>query len=48
MNTFAKGVKYNVAICCEELGVDRTGITQHRALGDCELTHEIYKKLLNA
>ena len=43
---FAKGVKYNVAICCEELGVDRTGITQHRALGDCELTHEIYKKLL--
>ena len=48
MNTFAKGVKYNVAICCEELGVDRAGITQHRALGDVELTHEIYKKLLNA
>lgn len=45
MNTFAKGVKYNVAICCEELGVDVSKMTAHRALGDVELTHEIYKKI---
>lgn len=46
MNTIAKGVKYNVAVCCEELGIDRTGIQQHRALGDVELTNLIYRKLL--
>lgn len=46
MNTFAKGVKYNVAICCEELGVDTSKMTAHRALGDVEATHEIYKKLM--
>lgn len=48
MNTFAKGVKYNVAICCQELGVDNSKLTAHRALGDVEATHEIYKKILAA
>lgn len=46
MNTIAKGVKYNVAICCEELGIDKEGLVQHRALGDVELTHRIYQKLI--
>lgn len=46
MNTIAKGVKYNVAICCEEMGIDKTKVTQHRALGDVELTNEIYKKII--
>jgi DNA polymerase III epsilon subunit-like protein len=45
MSVFAKGVKYNVGICCEELEVDTEGMTQHRALGDTELTHRIYQKL---
>lgn len=45
MSVFAKGVKYNVAICCEEMGIDKTKVTQHRALGDVELTNEIYKKI---
>jgi len=46
MNTFAKGVKYNVGICCEEMGIDRSTVTQHRALGDIHLTNEIYKKIM--
>lgn len=46
MNTIAKGVKYNVAICCDELGIDTSKLTAHRALGDVEATNEIYKKLL--
>jgi len=45
MNTIAKGVKYNVTICCEEMGIDMTKVAQHRALGDVELTNEIYKKI---
>lgn len=46
MRVIAKGVKYNVGICCDELEISRTGITQHRALADCFLTNEIYKKLI--
>ncbi len=38
--------KYNLGVCCDELGVDRSKVTQHRALGDVELTHEIYKKMI--
>lgn len=46
MNTIAKGVKYNVGVCCEELGIDKAPFAQHRALGDVELTHLIYRKVL--
>jgi len=42
----AYGVKYNVGHCCETLGIDRTGIAQHRALADIHLTNEIYRKLV--
>lgn len=45
LDTKMFGLKYNVGACCDELGIDRTGIKQHRALADVELTYEIYKKL---
>jgi DNA polymerase III epsilon subunit-like protein len=41
----AKGVKYNVGFCCDELKINRFYIQQHRAGGDVELTNEIYKKI---
>lgn len=39
------GLKFNVGVCCDELGISREGIQQHRALADVMLTNEIYKKL---
>lgn len=45
MRIIAKGVKYNVSLCCDEMGIDKTKVTAHRALGDVELTNEIYKKI---
>lgn len=47
MEIRAYGVKYNVGICCEEFGIDKSKVAQHRALGDVELTNEIYKKLIS-
>jgi DNA polymerase III epsilon subunit-like protein len=38
-------VKFNVGIACEELGIDKSGLTQHRAMADVILTNEIFKKL---
>lgn len=46
MNVIAKGVKYNVGICCDEMGIDRSAITQHRANADVFLTSEIFKHLI--
>jgi len=43
MNMVVKGVKYNVTLCCQEMGITQN--SAHRALGDCEATHEIYKKV---
>lgn len=45
VETKAFGVKYNVAVACDELGIDKSKATQHRADGDVYLTNEIYKKL---
>lgn len=45
MEVRAVGVKYNVALCCEELEIQVEGIQMHRALGDVELTHEIFKRV---
>jgi len=45
MEIRAFGVKYNIAICCEELGIDKSDVQQHRALGDVKLTHRIYQEL---
>ncbi len=45
MSSISK-TKYNLGVCCDELGVDRSKIKQHRALGDVELTHEVFKEML--
>lgn len=37
------GLKFNVKVCCEELGIPLT--EQHRALADVLLTNQIYQKL---
>lgn len=39
------GLKYNVKVCCDELGINMEGVQQHRALADILLTNEIYKKI---
>lgn len=46
MDVMAKGVKYNVSLACDELGIDKSEATLHRAGGDVALTNEIYKKLV--
>lgn len=40
------GLKYNVGVCCDDLGISREGVQQHRALADVLLTNEIYQKLI--
>ncbi len=45
LDTRVQGLKFNVGVCCDELGISREGIKQHRALADVMLTNEIYKKL---
>lgn len=45
MSVMAKGVKYSVDHCCDNLGIDRSTVQQHRALGDVKLTNEMYRKL---
>lgn len=47
LKEYAPGVKYNVGVCCDELGISREGVEQHRALADVLLTNEIYKKITN-
>lgn len=39
-------IKYSVNAACEEFQINKSSVTQHRALGDCYLTNEIYKKLI--
>lgn len=46
LSTRVPGLKYNVGICCDNLGISREGVEQHRALADVLLTNEIYKKLI--
>lgn len=45
MNVIAKGVKYNIPLCCDELGISKDGVTMHRACADALLTSQIYQKL---
>jgi DNA polymerase III epsilon subunit-like protein len=35
--------KYNLGFMCDKVGIDRSNVVQHRALGDVFLTHELYK-----
>lgn len=46
LNIRAIGVKFNLALCCEELNIDCSSYVAHRALGDCFMVAEIYKKFL--
>jgi len=46
MRQRVSGLRFNLGFVCDELGVDRSNITQHRAMADVELTHEIYKKII--
>lgn len=39
-------IKYSIDTACEEFKIDKSKVTQHRALGDCHLTNEIYKILI--
>lgn len=39
------GVKYSMDTAIQEFGLDKTNITQHRALGDCYLTNQLYQIL---
>lgn len=45
MSIRAFGLKYNLTLCAEEMGLDLNGITAHRALGDVEVTHQLYQKI---
>ena len=37
--------KFNLGFVCDKMGIDRSKVIQHRALGDVFLTHEIYKTI---
>jgi DNA polymerase III epsilon subunit-like protein len=45
MSVKAYGVKYSLGLCCDEVGIDRKDVKQHRALGDVFLTHALFKKI---
>lgn len=45
--TRVRGLRYNVAHVCEQLGIATEGVTMHRALGDVELTTMIWRALVN-
>lgn len=48
MGVKAFGLKFNLGQCCDDTGVDRTGVIQHRALGDVDLTYRLYQKTYGA
>lgn len=39
-------LKFNLGVVADFYQIDRSNITQHRALGDVDLTHEVFKKSL--
>jgi len=40
-----KGLKYNLAHCCDDLGIDVSDLRAHRADADCEATHRLFEAL---
>ena len=40
-----KGLKYNLAYCCNDLGVDTFDLYLHRADCDCEATYRLFEEL---
>jgi DNA polymerase III alpha subunit (gram-positive type) len=43
----AFGVYFKLALCCQELGIDISKFTAHRAGSDIEMTNLVYQKLIN-
>lgn len=41
-----KGLKYNLREAARVLEIETDGLQLHRALGDVELTHQVYRKLV--
>ena len=42
------GLKFNLGLCCDQYQIDRTGVIQHRALGDVDLTMRLYQRMQHA
>ena len=40
-----KGLKYNLAHCCNDLGIDMTDLRLHRADSDCIATYRLFEAL---
>ena len=40
-----KGLKYNLAHCCNDLGIDVSDLRAHRADADCEATYRLFEEL---
>lgn len=47
MSQRVKGLLFNLGHCCDEHGIDRSNVVQHRALGDVELTYKLYQAICN-
>jgi len=47
LNARQKGIHFNLGLSCTEHGIDTSKVTLHRALGDVEMTWELYKKIKN-
>ena len=45
LETRRKGLKFNLDVACEEMGIDTSGVERHRATGDIELTNRLYQKI---
>lgn len=45
LNRRIKGLKYNLAHCCNDLGIDVSDLRAHRADADCEATYRLFETL---
>lgn len=45
MDIRARGVRYNLQVACNELGLESADVDRHRAYGDIVLTHRVYMEL---
>lgn len=46
LETRVRGLKFNLAHCCEELKIDASAFKAHRAEGDVEMVDAIYRKMV--
>lgn len=45
-NVKAWGIKYSLTLCCQEMGIDTTGLTAHTADADVLMTEALYLEYL--